>query len=67
MATRQPHYQQRVVSEQEKWVPAQTVKAIVADTECNVGAVTLAAPIKLPLHIFHEIIDAHRAGKKSRF
>lgn len=66
MATRQPRYQQRVVPEQEKWVPAQRVKAILADIECNVGPVTLATPIKLPLHIFHEIIDAHRAGKKSR-
>lgn len=67
MATTPQRYQlKRVVSEQEKWVPAQKVKAILADTECRVGPVTLATPIKLPLHLFHEIIDEHRAGKKSR-
>lgn len=56
----------RALAVKEKWSSRLTVKAIVGDLECSLGHLTLTAPIRQRLHIFHEIIDEHRAGKKSR-
>jgi hypothetical protein len=43
-----------------------TVKAILGDLECDLGRLAVAPPINVSLHVFHRIIDEHRAGKKSR-
>lgn len=61
-----PHQVEHGLPAREKWSSQQTVKAVLGSIECSLGPVTLAAPIKLPVHIFHQIIDEHRAGKKSR-
>ena len=46
--------------------PPKTVKALLGNIERGVGAVVLATPLKVPLRIFQQIVDEHRAGKKSR-
>jgi hypothetical protein len=49
-----------------KWESTKIVKAILGDVERGVGAVFVGTPIRLPVQIFQQIIDEHRAGKKSR-
>jgi hypothetical protein len=51
---------------QFRWKRIRVTKAILGDIECGVGQVRVAAPIKLPPHLFQQIIEEHRAGKKSR-
>ena len=62
MTVRSPQYQ--AYTAQLRWKRMKA--AVLGDLECDVGAVVLATPIKLPLHVFQQIIEEHRAGKKSR-
>jgi hypothetical protein len=61
--------QYRVESEHTarvKWEPTKTIGAVLGNVEYGVGPVALGTPINLPLRVFQQIIDEHRAGKKSR-
>ncbi len=64
MPIKSPQYQ--AYTAQLRWKRLKAAKAILGDIECGVGPMVIAAPTKLPHHVFQQIIEEHRAEKKSR-